>query len=82
MTFKWLKKTWDTAVELTLAGQNWARHRLPPGTRLPVGLLLMAGGMVGFLPILGFWMLPLGVAVASLDVVPAYRWVTGGFRRQ
>lgn len=53
------------------------RRFLPPGTRLPVGLLLMAGGVLGFLPILGFWMLPLGAAVVALDIVPLWRWLRG-----
>lgn len=46
------------------------RRRLPPGTRLPVGILLIAGGTLGFLPVLGFWMIPLGIGVAALDVKP------------
>jgi len=57
--------------------QVWAGRNLPPGVRLLVGLLLMAGGVVGFLPVVGFWMLPLGLAVAALDVVPLWRWITG-----
>ncbi len=28
----------------------------------------MMGGVVGFLPILGFWMFPLGVAFVALDI--------------
>ena len=28
----------------------------------------MIGGVFGFLPILGFWMLPLGVAFIALDL--------------
>jgi hypothetical protein len=31
----------------------------------------MVGGVFGFLPILGFWMLPLGVALIGLDIPPA-----------
>ena len=31
--------------------------------RLPLGLLLIAGGFLGFLPILGFWMIPLGLLI-------------------
>ncbi len=46
------------------------RRHVPPGLRLPLGLLLMVGGVFGMLPVLGFWMLPLGVAVAALDVKP------------
>lgn len=52
----------------------WIRANVPPGVRLLLGLMLMAGGVMGFLPVLGFWMLPLGVAVAALDVKPILRW--------
>jgi hypothetical protein len=51
------------------------RRRVPPGLRLVLGLLLIVGGILGFLPILGFWMIPLGVAVAALDVIPLWRWL-------
>lgn len=47
---------------------------MPPGARLLVGLVLMLGGVFGFLPIIGFWMIPLGIAVAALDVKPFCRW--------
>ncbi|MCX7312782.1 MAG: hypothetical protein NTV56_13915 [Alphaproteobacteria bacterium] len=36
--------------------------------RIPIGVVLTAGGVVGFLPILGFWMVPLGLAVIAQDV--------------
>jgi fatty acid desaturase len=36
--------------------------------RIPVALLLIAGGFVGFLPVLGFWMVPLGLLLLALDV--------------
>lgn len=49
------------------------RRTVPPGVRTLLGLLLVAGGTLGFLPILGFWMIPLGIAVISLDVVPLWR---------
>jgi len=53
------------------------RRRVPPGLRLLVGLLLIAGGFLGFLPVLGFWMIPLGLGVAALDVLPLWRWLRG-----
>ncbi len=55
--------------------QVWTKRRLPPGLRLLAGVLLMVGGVFGFLPVIGFWMFPLGVAVAALDVVPIWRWL-------
>ena len=45
----------------------------PPILRIVVGMLLVAGGTVGFLPVLGFWMLPLGVLVLSVDLHPVRR---------
>ena len=57
--------------------QLWSGRRLPPGLRLVVGVLLIGGGVLGFLPVLGFWMIPLGIAVAALDVVPVLRWLRG-----
>lgn len=36
--------------------------------RIVIGLALIAGGILGFLPILGFWMLPLGLLVLSQDL--------------
>jgi len=35
--------------------------------RVLVGILLIFGGVLGFLPILGFWMIPLGLLVLSVD---------------
>ncbi|CDZ55662.1 Hypothetical protein NGAL_HAMBI2605_10570 [Neorhizobium galegae bv. orientalis] len=36
--------------------------------RVVVGLGLIFGGVLGFLPILGFWMVPLGFLVLSHDL--------------
>jgi hypothetical protein len=40
--------------------------------RLGLGILLVAGGLLGFLPVVGFWMIPLGLLVLSVDI-PAVR---------
>lgn len=48
-----------------------------PGSRLAriiLGILLIIGGMLGFLPILGFWMIPLGLLVLSVDLSYVRRW--------
>ena len=49
--------------------------RLPgsPGLRIALGIALLTGGFLGFLPILGFWMIPLGVVVLSIDIALARR---------
>ena len=41
--------------------------------RIVLGVLLCIGGLFGFLPILGFWMIPLGLIVLSVDLAPARR---------
>lgn len=51
----------------------WGNNHVPPGLRSVVGILFMVGGVFGFLPVLGFWMLPLGVAFVALDVPPGRR---------
>ena len=46
---------------------QWAEG-VPVGLRSMLGVLLAIGGVFGFLPILGFWMFPLGVAFVALDL--------------
>lgn len=41
--------------------------------RLILGVLLVLLGMVGFLPVIGFWMIPLGIIVLSIDIPPIRR---------
>ena len=36
--------------------------------RFPIALLLIAGGLFSFLPILGIWMLPLGLLLLAVDL--------------
>lgn len=38
-----------------------------PRMRKAAGVALVGGGILGFLPVLGFWMIPLGVVVLSVD---------------
>jgi hypothetical protein len=40
--------------------------------RLPLGMVFVVGGFAGFLPVLGFWMLPLGLLLLAVDL-PALR---------
>lgn len=54
-------------------GLRRVAKRVPPGWRLVVGILLICGGFLGFLPVLGFWMIPLGILVALLDLRPLRR---------
>ena len=47
---------------------RWGRDHVAPGIRSLIGVGFMVGGVFGFLPILGFWMLPLGAAFIALDL--------------
>lgn len=61
----------------------WFQDKLPPGparfigwlrkpssilVRIPLAILLIIGGIFSFLPILGLWMLPLGLVLFAQDV--------------
>jgi len=47
---------------------RWLRKPGSGVVRILLGLLLVLGGFVGFLPILGFWMIPLGLLVLAIDL--------------
>jgi hypothetical protein len=47
---------------------RWLRDPSNRWLRIPVSTVLIGAGLVGFLPILGFWMIPLGLALISYDV--------------
>lgn len=36
--------------------------------RLPLGLVLIAGGFLAILPVFGLWMIPLGLLLLAVDV--------------
>ncbi|MDO9460074.1 MAG: PGPGW domain-containing protein [Alphaproteobacteria bacterium] len=42
--------------------------------RIVVGVALIIGGILGFLPIVGFWMIPLGLLVLSQEFHLVRRW--------
>ena len=45
--------------------------------RMIIGAALVLGGLVGFLPVVGFWMIPLGLLVLSIDLPIVRRWRRG-----
>ena len=66
----------DTASRTRSVTIMGRKFRVPdsPRVRLGVGSLLIIGGILGFLPVLGFWMIPLGLVILSVDM-PAVRRV-------
>lgn len=58
---------------------EWIRARKAnlPQTRLGrtlLGLAFVFGGLLSFLPVLGIWMLPLGLVILSVDWAFVRRW--------
>ncbi len=47
---------------------RWVRQPSSRWVRIPLGIVLILGGIVGFLPILGFWMVPLGLMLLAHDI--------------
>jgi hypothetical protein len=54
--------------ERMAAALRWLRHPRSRLIRIPAGILLIAGGVFSFLPVLGFWMLPLGLLLLAADL--------------
>ncbi|MEY9284955.1 hypothetical protein ABIA03_006147 [Bradyrhizobium yuanmingense] len=53
----------DTLTYLLKPSSRWVR--------IPSGTLLVVGGVLSILPVLGVWMLPLGLALLAEDVACA-----------
>jgi hypothetical protein len=47
---------------------RWLREPKAKWVRIPVGLALIAGGMFGFMPVLGFEFIPLGLLIIAIDI--------------
>lgn len=70
--FQWLKDKLIPSkrdiVEKLVQAVRWADRKIPPVLRTILGIPLMIGGILSFLPILGLWMLPAGAALIALDL--------------
>jgi hypothetical protein len=49
---------------------RWLRMPSSFAIRLVIAMLLILGGIFSFLPVLGLWMLPLGLLLIAQDVSP------------
>lgn len=52
---------------------RWLRRPSSRWVRLPAGVLLVCGGLLSILPLLGIWMLPLGLILLADDIAPLRR---------
>ena len=57
---------------------NWLRRPSSRLLRIPLALLLILGGIFSFLPVLGLWMLPLGLLLFAQDVPPLQKPLAQG----
>ncbi len=49
--------------------------------RMALGALFVIGGLAGFLPVLGVWMIPVGILILSVDLPLARRLKVWGARK-
>jgi hypothetical protein len=61
------------APRVRIFNRHWHLPESKP-IRIGLGILLIALGLLGFLPVLGFWMIPLGLLVLSIDIPIVRRW--------
>jgi hypothetical protein len=52
---------------------RWLRRPSSRWVRIPAGVLLIGGGILSILPLLGIWMLPLGLMLLAEDLPPLRR---------
>ena len=69
------------------ASIEWLRKPSSFSARLTAALLLILGGFFSFLPVLGVWMLPLGLMLIAQDLpflrkplVKTFKWVEAKWR--
>jgi hypothetical protein len=61
------------AHKVRLFDRHWHLPKSKP-LRIGLGIVLVGCGFLGFLPVLGFWMIPLGFLVLSVDLPAVRRW--------
>jgi len=61
------------AQKVRLFDRHWHLPKSKP-LRIGLGIVLVGCGFLGFLPVLGFWMIPLGFLVLSVDLPAVRRW--------
>ena len=60
---------WQQRLPHTLSRMiQWLRRPSAKWVRIPVGILLILGGVFSILPVLGIWMLPLGLLLLAIDL--------------
>lgn len=63
-----LRRLLAALPERVQRGVAWLREKRRIWLRAPVAVLLLCGGVFAFLPVLGLWMLPLGILLLADDL--------------
>ncbi|MES2749872.1 MAG: hypothetical protein V4661_00725 [Pseudomonadota bacterium] len=63
--FEWIA---DRLPDKGARFMRWLRQPSSRLVRIPLSALLILGGIFSFLPILGLWMLPLGLLLIAQDI--------------
>lgn len=68
-----LERLLDRLPERWRKALHWLRHPSARWARIPAAVLLILGGVLSILPILGLWMLPLGLILLAEDIPALHR---------
>jgi hypothetical protein len=63
-----IEKLIDRLPDRMRAPTHWLRRPSSRWIRIPAGVLLVFGGLFSILPLLGLWMLPLGLFLLAEDM--------------
>ena len=63
-----VRSSWLRLLRVVHSALLWCDRRMPRGTRALLGIPLVLVSPFGFLPVLGFWMLPVGLGLIALEV--------------
>jgi hypothetical protein len=63
----------DNMAKINILGHRIGVPRNPL-LRMGLGGLMVLCGVVGFLPVVGYWMVPVGLAILAIDFPPVRRF--------
>jgi hypothetical protein len=64
----WFRRIENALPNFGARSLRWLREPSSRWVRIPAGVLLIIVGLFGFLPVLGFWMVPLGILLLVQDI--------------
>lgn len=77
-----IRSAWKRALRTAHRAILWCDRKLPRGVRAGLGVCLVIASPFGFLPVLGFWMLPLGIGLIALEIPSWRRRLLGWLARE